>query len=146
MGCQLLDLLPENAVVGAEKPKHSMLPLLIVLFLISYGLLAMLVVEQSHTIEAQRTLIQQLFSDSLELTTLKGKAAQHNPHPGASPKSQTPSHQLQAPPSKRETPSSQVDPDHKALSQKGTRTLQRPEKPPTDASGIADQRRNPYTI
>jgi hypothetical protein len=146
MGCQLLDLLPENAVVGVEKPKHTMLPLLIVLFLISYGLLAMLVVEQAHTIDAQRTLIQQLFSDSVELTTLKGKAAQHNPHARNSLKSQTPSPQVQAPPSKRETPSSQVDSGSKPSSQKGTRKLQKPERPPADASGIADERRNPYTI
>jgi cytoskeletal protein RodZ len=146
MGCQLLNLLPENAVVGIEKPKHTMLPLLIVLFLISYGLLAMLVVEQAHTIDAQRTLIQQLFSDSVELTTLKGKAAQHNPHAKNGPKSQTPSPQVQAPPSKRETPSSQVDQGSKPSSQKGNRKLQKPEKPPTDASGIADERRNPSTI
>jgi hypothetical protein len=145
MGCQLLNLLPDNAMAGVEKPKHSMLPLLIVLFLISYALLAMLVVEQAHTIDAQRFLIRQLFSDSVELMSLKGKLAQHQ-HANTRSKPQTPSPQVQVPRSKRETPSSQVDSGSKPSSQKGTQKLQKPERPPSDASGIADERRNPYTI
>ena len=64
---KVLNLLQEEAVVAA-KPKQQLLPLLVVLFLISYGLLALLVVEQGRTIENQRSLIQQLFSDSAELT------------------------------------------------------------------------------
>jgi Tfp pilus assembly protein PilV len=58
-----------------EKAKTSLLPVLVVLFLISYGLLTLLVVEQNRTIAAQRTLIGQLYSDSLQLTAMKGKAA-----------------------------------------------------------------------
>ena len=37
-----------------------MLPVLTVLFLISYGLMTLLIVEQGTTIQAQRTLIHQL--------------------------------------------------------------------------------------
>ncbi|HMH01252.1 MAG TPA: hypothetical protein VK555_07545, partial [Terriglobales bacterium] len=54
------------------KPKQSsMLPLLTVLFLISYALMATLVVEQGRTIDSQRFLIKQLFRDSSELTGMK---------------------------------------------------------------------------
>ena len=53
-----------------------MLPILTVLFLISYGLMTLLIVEQGSTIQSQRTLIQQLLGDSTELSALKGKAIQ----------------------------------------------------------------------
>ena len=56
--------------------KHTLLPLLTVLFLISYGLMTLLIVEQGSTIQSQRTLIQQLIGDSSELSSLKGKAFQ----------------------------------------------------------------------
>jgi hypothetical protein len=61
-----------------EAPKkHVWLPLLTVLFLISYGLMTMLIVEQGSTIESQRALIRELFRDSTELTAAKLKA-QHD--------------------------------------------------------------------
>ncbi len=99
-----------------------MLPFLIVLFLISYGLLALLVVEQDRTITAQRSLIQQTMQDSLELTSLKGKLAQqkHGMRPGAS--------------------SSQAGPQ-----EKGSRKLI-PLKPPKDAADTPDSRRIPVSI
>ena len=62
--------------VAVAKPKHTLLPLLTVLFLISYGLMAMLVVEQGRTIDTQKYLIRELFSDSTQLTAMKGRAAQ----------------------------------------------------------------------
>ena len=67
------NLTGNNAVT---KPGRSLLPALIILFLVSYGLLTMLVVEQGRTIDSQRGLIQMLFSDSVELTGLKGKENQ----------------------------------------------------------------------
>lgn len=39
--------------------------------LIAYLLFSMLILEQGRTIEAQRTLIRQLFADSQQLTKLK---------------------------------------------------------------------------
>lgn len=59
----------------AAPRKLGWLPLLTVLFLISYGLMTMLIVEQGRTIESQRTLIQELFGDSSELSALKKKAS-----------------------------------------------------------------------
>lgn len=55
----------------ATRKKHGWLPLLTVLFLISYGLMTMLIVEQGRTIESQRALIRELFRDSQELSAVK---------------------------------------------------------------------------
>ncbi len=49
--------------------RHAVL----VICLVAYLLMALLVVQQSQTIDSQRTLIQQLFHDSLELSALKAK-------------------------------------------------------------------------
>jgi hypothetical protein len=57
------------------KTRGAMLPLLIVLFVISYGILTLLVVEQGRTIEAQRSLLQEMLKDSRQLATLKNKLA-----------------------------------------------------------------------
>src|SRR4051812_31643995 len=65
---------PMNATVvtaSGRKPRPTMLPLLIVLFLTSYGLLTALVVRQSKTINSQRSLIHLLFKDNLHLTAKK---------------------------------------------------------------------------
>ncbi|HXY77486.1 MAG TPA: hypothetical protein VEH47_01630 [Candidatus Acidoferrales bacterium] len=52
-----------------------MLPLLVILFVVSYGILSTLVFEQGRTIEAQRSLIREMLKDSTQLATLKGKLA-----------------------------------------------------------------------
>ena len=65
--------LESTPIQTIPKKKHGMLPFLVVLFLISYGLLALLVVEQDRTISNQRSLINQVMGDSIELTALKGK-------------------------------------------------------------------------
>jgi hypothetical protein len=62
--------------IPAAPKKRGWLPLLTVLFLISYGLMTMLIVEQGRTIESQRALIRELFRDSTELSAVKQKAAQ----------------------------------------------------------------------
>jgi hypothetical protein len=51
------------------------LPLLVILFIVSYGILTMLVFEQGRTIESQRSLIREMLKDSTQLATLKGKLA-----------------------------------------------------------------------
>ena len=61
---------------ATSKSSRSLLPVLTILFLVSYGLLTMLVVEQGRTIDSQRGLIHLLFSDSVQLSSIKGKAAQ----------------------------------------------------------------------
>jgi hypothetical protein len=70
--------LPIVAAIDAPvaPKKHGWLPLLVVLFLISYGLMTMLIVEQGRTIESQRALIRELFRDSTELSAVRQKAAQ----------------------------------------------------------------------
>jgi len=53
-----------------------MLPILVVLFVVSYCLLTLLVFEQGQTIESQRSLIRAMLQDSTQLAALKGKLAQ----------------------------------------------------------------------
>jgi hypothetical protein len=52
-----------------------MLPVLVILFVISYSLLTALVFEQGQTIQSQRGLIREMLKDSTQLATLKGKLA-----------------------------------------------------------------------
>ena len=59
---------------AAARKKNGWLPLLTVLFLISYGLMTMLIVEQGQTIESQRALIRELLSNSKELSAAKANA------------------------------------------------------------------------
>ena len=118
-----------------SKPKRTLLPVLTVLFLISYGLLTMLVVEQSRTIDSQRGLIRDLFQDSVQLSTLKGKAIQKQ-----NAEAQT---QAQAKArSQTKTPPAQAAPRTEMQSH-STSKLRRPlpQKPPKDASGEGDERR-----
>jgi hypothetical protein len=51
-----------------------MLPLLTVVFLLSYGLMSVLIVEQGAAIQSQSNLIKILMPESHELWSLKGKA------------------------------------------------------------------------
>jgi len=117
-----------------------MLPILTALFLISYGLMTLLIVEQGSTIQSQRTLIRQLLGDSTELAAMKGKTFQQQaqaPQPPADAHASTP---VQA-------PSTQTVPSEKtstAKNHKAQRPL--PEKPPVPASDIADARRTLMSI
>lgn len=121
--------------------KHTLLPLLTVLFLVSYGLMTLLIVEQGSTIQSQRTLIQQLIGDSSELTAMKGKAFQqqhaHAPKAQAEAQSDSP---VQTP-STQEVPSEKTTP---RVHGKVQRPL--PEKPPMPASDMADTRRTLMSI
>jgi hypothetical protein len=53
----------------------ALLPLLVVLFVVSYAILTLLVVEQGRTIEAQRSLLREMLKDSTQLAALKSKLA-----------------------------------------------------------------------
>jgi len=100
------------AIIAPSAPKkRGWLPLLTVLFLISYGLMTMLIVEQGATIESQRALIRELFRDSRELSAVK-KAQQEKTVADTQRAVQTPSPKPQAsvtqnPPSQTQTPSTQ---------------------------------------
>lgn len=147
---------PGDATINPATPitpkKFTLLPLLTVLFLLSYGLMTMLIVEQGTTIESQRGLIRDMLRDSVELAALKGKIIQEKNkaaaqrHAGAqaqtpstkapatsTPSTQTPSAQVPM----AQAPSSQVAPNHAGRS-KGQKRVQIPERP---ASDMADERR-----
>lgn len=53
-----------------------------VIFVLVFGylLMSLLVIQQSHTIDSQRTLIKQLFRDSLELNAMKIQQVQAAAH------------------------------------------------------------------
>lgn len=51
------------------------MPLLVILFIVSYGILTMLVFEQGQTIESQRGLIKEMLKDSTQLAAMKDKIA-----------------------------------------------------------------------
>src|ERR1700692_2723932 len=63
----------ENEAYRKTKAPAAMLPLLIILFIVSYGILTMLVFEQGQTIESQRGLIREMLKDSTQLASLKDK-------------------------------------------------------------------------
>jgi hypothetical protein len=70
------ELKPILVPTVSPKRKHSMLPVLVVLFVLSYSLMTMLIVEQGRTIDSQRSLIRSLFNDSSELNHMKREAVQ----------------------------------------------------------------------
>jgi cytoskeletal protein RodZ len=94
--------------VPAAPKKNGWLPLLTVLFLLSYGLMTMLIVEQGRTIESQRALIHELFRDSNELSVVKQKMAAQDTAQAASANNQAPMTQ---------NPSSQYPPTQAPLTQ-----------------------------
>lgn len=134
-----------HLVEAAATKKHGWLPLLVVLFLISYGLMTMLIVEQGRTIESQRALIRDLFRDSTELSAVKMKAhGQQQAAPAQSvtknPSSQTPSTQAQA----KQSPSTQAGSQHRTQNQvKKQKSFQMPSRP---ASDLMDSARSLITI
>jgi len=111
-----------------------MLPILIVLFLVSYGLMTLLVVEQNSTITTQRSLIVEMLKDSSQLTALKVKIAREE--------------KLAKPGSQAASPKSQVPPsgDNKNNSSAGKVQKRLPLRPPKAASDTPDERRALVTI
>jgi hypothetical protein len=122
------------------KRKYSLLPVLVTLFLVSYGLLSLLVVEQDRTITSQRSLIAALFSDSTELSGLKGKLfqkqraeAQAQAQANAPSRGQSPSTQI---------PSTQAAPGGAAQSDRAGKLRKPvPARPPAGLDEIVDGRR-----
>lgn len=146
-----------STIPATRSKKHGWLPLLTVLFLFSYGLMTMLIVEQGQTIESQRALIRELFRDSTELSATKMRAlgeehaqtqalAQNPQHPSTqAPSIQAPS--SQTPPnhsSEKQAPSTQAVPQQRAQNQSKQKSqFQMPSRP---ASDLVDSRRALITI
>ena len=145
------------APVAPPKKQRTLLPLLVVVFMASYGLMTLLIVEQGETIQAQRNLINVLLVDSKELWAMKGKAqadklAQAQTH-SQKPLDQNPSTQGQAPsvqtpltqvPS-TQAPSTQV-PQHHSQSRASKSAKPDIQVPPVPASDLGDQRRVVITL
>lgn len=143
-------------VQAAATKKHGWLPLLTVLFLISYGLMTMLIVEQGQTIESQRALIRDLFRDSTELSAVKMKAhrqqqaAQAQSTVTKNPSSQTqstqtPSSQAQSPQAPaKQSPSTQAGSQHRMQTRvPKQKPFQMPSRP---ASDLMDSARSLISI
>ena len=153
-GSQLLSW-TQDAVVTVPRAvpgrKHSLLPVLIVLFLISYGLMSLLAVEQDHTIASQRSLISSLLNDSTELSNLKGKSiqrqqaqAQAEAEAGSRSQAQAPSNQVPL----NQAPKTQGTPGSNAQSSRNPGKLRAPvpHRPPLGIADIVDGRRIMKTI
>jgi hypothetical protein len=133
------------------KSKHSFLPVLIVLFLVSYGLMCLLTVEQDKTIASQRWLITSLLGDSTELSNLKGQLIQKQyaktQAAGAASQAQAPStqdsltQQPSAKPKAQDSPAGNAHSRNKGKVQKGF-----PQRPPLGISDTVDGRRIVETI
>lgn len=128
-----------------------MLPVLVVLFLVSYGLMTLLIVEQGSTIETQRTMIRELLSDSQELSAMKGKAVRaealsrqaQDKNQAQTPSAQAPSTQAPA----KDAPVTQAAPSGKAHTDQGGKAQRpMPPRPPKNASEMVDARRNLLSI
>lgn len=129
------------------KRKYSLLPLLVVVFLLSYGLMTLLIVEQSNTIESQRSTIQQLLDTKNEVSALKNQQTPQNPAAQvASAPTQAQAQDVEKVPVP--APSTQAVPSEKTSKAHSGAKAQRPlpEKPPTPASDIADERRSLMSI
>jgi hypothetical protein len=143
----------------AARKRRGWLPVLTVLFLISYGLMTMLIVEQGATIESQRALLRELYRDSEELSALRSKTMQektvadsqvHAPAAKSkTPVTQTPMTQI--PSTQIQTPSTQAPastaPSSQAAQQRRTKNQTEKQKPqfqmPTKpASDLIDDPRN----
>jgi hypothetical protein len=135
----LLSWTSDNALLvptQKPKPKHSMLPVFVVLFLVSYGLMTLLVVEQGRTIDNQRSLIQSLFDDSNKLSQLRVKNQQAQAQAQAEAKAH----------SQAQNPSTQDKPRAQAKNDPNAGKLRKPPKPPTDTATMEDERRSVMRI
>jgi hypothetical protein len=153
-GCDLTSLFGETAVshtdvakISLPYKKHGWLPLLTVLFVLSYGLMTMLIVEQGSTIESQRTLIRDLFRDSTELSAAKSRAIQEKNAVDAKRKAQGPSAKSQADQSSNESAANQPNQDASSQAAQG-RAGKKPQLtlPSRPAADLADDRRSLITI
>jgi hypothetical protein len=141
LGWRLTTLFGNTAFmpIAAPKKKRSLLPLLTVVFLLSYGLMTMLIVEQGEAIQSQRNLIQVLQKDSMELWAMRGKAqtainaAKARAQAQAATKSPSTHGQVG-------TPSTQVQKQH-SQTQAGKAANSKTALPPVPAADMGDQRR-----
>ena len=144
-------------VAGKRKRRLTALPLLVVVFVVSYYLLTKLVIEQDRTIDSQHSLIHQLFKDNLNLSALRKHVADFSKknratagiqvQPESSPQAQA--NQVES----TQIPLKQV-PSDKAGLQANTKTARRTRKddkalsakPPVQPTDPSDMRRVLFSI
>jgi hypothetical protein len=135
-----------QSAVPQSKSRGALLPLLIVLFLISYGILTLLVVEQGHTIEAQRSLLREMLKDSTQLARLKDKLARNvavEPHD--KPAAQTEQKEAVAGTSPSIAPKAPYAPN-KDVKRSGKSARIKKESPEKPAADLQDVRRSTRVI
>ena len=125
--------------IAVPKKKRTLLPLLIMLFLFSYALMTLLIIEQGAAIQSQSNLIKILMPESHQFWAQKGKAiGDKQSQAEAQNHTQSPSSQAQS----TQVPSTQAAPQHQS---RAARTA-KPQLPPIPASDLGDQRRTLRTI
>ncbi len=136
--------------IAVPRKKLTLLPLLTVLFVFSYGLMTVLIIEQGSVIQTQRNLIKVLGRDSTELWAGRGKAigdqqmsqqSQAHGHAQA-PQRQAPSTQI---PSSK-APSTQAPPQRQSHNPASRVAKPNTQLPPVPASDLSDRRRALTTI
>jgi len=138
------------------KRKYSLLPLLVLLFCVSYGILTLLVVEQGRTIDSQKSLIRQLFQDSTKLNAMRmqqATSAFKAQHPAPKPQAQPAAPPIQpgpqsAAPRDMQTQAPVVTEKIPEGRNRGTSKLRRrsPLKPPKGLAEEGDERRAVLSI
>jgi hypothetical protein len=175
LGCHLTTLFGNTSVIAIATPKnpkkkYSLLPVLTGLFIISYGLMTMLIVEQGSVIQSQGNVIKVLLRDSVELWGMKGKAIRDTQMakaqgqtstqapstqaqvpsrtPSQIPSTQAPSTQTQSNQSpSTQAPSTQgITQQQHAPSRAGRGTKPGTQVPPVPAADLVDHRRDLVTI
>jgi len=119
-----------------RKSRGALLPLLVVLFLISYAILALLVVEQGRTIDAQRNLLREMLRDSTQLATLKAKLAQTNGLPAHDKPAVQPEQKQADPPAQGKATPKAPAKEAKRPGKSARTTRQVPEKPAEDLQDV----------
>jgi hypothetical protein len=124
--------------IVVPKKKRTLLPLLVVLFVFSYALMTLLIIEQGAAIQSQGNLIKILMPESHQFWAQKGKAiGDKQAQAGVQNHAQAPSSQ---------TPSTQVPSTQTPQPQSHAARTAKPQLPPVPASDLGDQRRTLRTI
>jgi hypothetical protein len=151
------------STTAGRKRKQTMLPLLVFLFVVSYGLLTTLVVFQDRTIDAQTDLIHLLFKESRRLNVIaaaqknqvlveKQRGSQGSAHtqiPSSQvPKIQVPSSQVPTSQNATQIPSSQEKRQGSAKPGRNQHKAGRrsPFRPPAEVTDPSDMRRTLFSI
>ena len=133
----------------APKKRRSLLPVLTGVFIASYALMTMLIVEQGGVIQQQHNLIQILQTDSAELWAMKGKAVVDKANRESAKKySNTPGTRNQGSSTQTPngTPSSQAPASKQSQIRSGREGKPHIQLPPVPASDLGDQRRVLITL